>query len=300
MRGGNPRLDRCFATEPLVSESIVTVQTQIRPHDGLPSAELRCRRSPVLLPKNPCFRRSRCIAASRQHVPRLAHPLMARLLSYDIFPNIACIGMLVVLSHPWPPLARCEHGRPRDERPPMRTSPQPRRRRDAAAFPPLVVPANTPDYARRVLARLDRSIAREAATVRDEPPSSDVPSPEARPRRPGATAEGRTTLVTSPTRDARLLIAGRMRARADGATAFFLFHYLRLLAEQAQARAAAQPCPRQTWAMPDWSPASPGGRPPVTGDPGSSSDASERSGGASRRCGEGNIIRSAALWGHGS
>jgi hypothetical protein len=57
--------------------------------------------------------------------------------------------------------------------------------------------------------------------------------------------------------DARLVIAGRMHARADGATAFFLFHYLRLLEEQDDARRAGSPCPIQTWTMPDWSPAPP-------------------------------------------
>lgn len=219
---------------------------------------------------------------------------------YDIFPNIACQRLLVVLSHGWPPLARCEHGRPRDERPLMRTSPPPRQRRDAAAFPPLVIPADAPDYARRVLASLDRAIACEAAAVRDQPLSSDLASREARGRHSGATTADRAMRATTPDRDARLVVAGRMHAHADGAGAFFLFHYLRLLAEQAEARAAGYPCPRQTWMMPDWSPASPAGRPPVTGAPGSASGASPGSGRAGRRSGEGNIIRSGALWGHGS
>jgi hypothetical protein len=46
-----------------------------------------------------------------------------------------------------------------------------------------------------------------------------------------------------------------MHARADGATAFFLFHYLRLLEEQTRARHAGSLCPPQNWTMPDWSPA---------------------------------------------
>jgi hypothetical protein len=206
--------------------------------------------------------------------------------------------MLVVLSRSWSPLARCEHGRPRDERPLMRTSPPPRQRRDAAAFPPLVIPDDTPDYARRVLARLDRAVACEAAAMREEPLSFNGPSPTL--FGPSAATGDKTISATPPARDARLLVAGRMHARADGATAFFLFHYLRLLAEQIAARAAGEPRPLQTWTMPDWSPVAPAARAPVARDPrprSTSSQAPRRS-----RCplGAGNLIPSRALLENGS
>lgn len=119
----------------------------------------------------------------------------------------------------------------------MRKSPSPRPRGGAAAFPPLVIPHDTPGHARSMLTALDAAITREAEA----------------------------TLVTSPppdiSPDLRLAIAGRMHARADGATAFFLFHYLRLLDEQAGARRGGSPSPVQNWAMPDWSPPPPANMP---------------------------------------
>src|ERR1700680_936217 len=98
----------------------------------------------------------------------------------------------------------------------MRTSPPPRQRREAAALPPLVIPGDTPDYARRVLASLDRAITCEAATMRDEPLSSNLASHEARGRRSGAAIANRAVRPTLPSQDARLLVAGRMHAHADG------------------------------------------------------------------------------------
>jgi hypothetical protein len=182
----------------------------------------------------------------------------------------------------------------------MRTSPPPRQRRDAAAFPPLVIPADTPDYAGRVLASLDRAIAREAATVRDQPLSSNAPCPEALCGRPGAVSKDKTIRAVSPAGDARLLVASRMHGRAEGATAFFLFHYLRLLAEQTAARAAGEACPLQAWTMPDWSPAAPASRAPAAGDPRPRSTVAQAPRRASRPLGGGNPIASRALLEHGS
>jgi hypothetical protein len=207
--------------------------------------------------------------------------------------------MLVVLSRSWPPLARCEHGRPRDERPLMRTSPPPRQRRDAAAFAPFVIPDDTPAYARRVLARLDRAVACEAVAMRDEPLSFNAPSPTLFGPTSAATGD-KTIYATTPDRDARLLVAGRLHARADGATAFFLFHYLRLLAEQIAARAAGEPCPPQTWTMPDWSPAAPAARARVARDPRPRSTPSQAPRRSSLPLGAGNLIPSQALLENGS
>jgi hypothetical protein len=92
--------------------------------------------------------------------------------------------------------------------------------------PPLVIPDDTPAYARVALAGMDRAISLRAA----------------RPGEDGAGADG------------RLAVAGQAYLRADGATAFFLFHYLRLLAGQVAARTAGLPMPAQTWSVPDWSP----------------------------------------------
>lgn len=182
----------------------------------------------------------------------------------------------------------------------MRTSPPPRQRRDAAAFPPLVIPADTPGYARRVLASLDRAIAYEAATVRDQPLSSNAPCPEALHGRSGAVSEDKTIRAVSPAGDARLLVASRMHARADGATAFFLFHYLRLLAEQTAARASGKSCPLQAWTMPDWSPASPASRAPAARDPRAGPTVAQAPRRASHPLGGGNLIPSRALWENGS
>jgi hypothetical protein len=83
-----------------------------------------------------------------------------------------------------------------------------------------------------MLAALDAAITREAETMLAASPPPPNPAP-----------------------DLRLAIAGRMHAHADGTTAFFLFHYLRLLDDQTAARRAGLEPPVQTWVMPDWSPA---------------------------------------------
>ena len=83
---------------------------------------------------------------------------------------------------------------------------------------------------------------------------------------PGAEVADKTRHLPSGRSDPRLGVASRMHAHADGATAFFLFHYLRLLGEQVEARACGRPLPAQIWAMPDWSPASPSPRPRVNTD----------------------------------
>ena len=171
--------------------------------------------------------------------------------------------MLVVLSNIYGRRSpRVSTGDPRDERPAMRTSPPPRQRRDAAAFPPLVVPKDAPAYARQMLLRLDRAITRQAAI---EPAASRGPT-EWLADEPGAEVADKTRHLPSGRSDPRLGVASRMRAHADGATAFFLFHYLRLLGEQVEARACGRALPAQIWAMPDWSPASPSPRPRVNTD----------------------------------
>jgi hypothetical protein len=180
----------------------------------------------------------------------------------------------------------------------MRTSPPPRQRRDAAAFVPLVIPGDTPAYARRVLANLDQTIAREAAALPDEPLSSGCLSPTLA-RHAGAAAGDKAMGATSSARDARLLVAGRMHGRADGATAFFLFHYLRLLTEQIAACAAREPCPLQTWTMPDWSPTAPG-RASAARNPRAPSTTSQAPRRANGLLAAGNLIPSRALLEHGS
>jgi hypothetical protein len=180
----------------------------------------------------------------------------------------------------------------------MRTSPPPRPRRDAAAFPPLVIPGDTPDYTRRVLAMLDETITREA-TMRADPDQL---------ARMGANDGERLSdedsdeppLSAAPAGDARLLIADRMHRQADGAAAFFLFHYLRLLSDQVASRAAGGPAPRQTWATPNWSPATPPSPAPTAARGRGTVPAPASRGRADRPTGQGNIIVCRALLAHGS
>ena len=135
----------------------------------------------------------------------------------------------------------------------MRPSPPPRPCRDAAAFSPLIIPADTPSYARRFLAKLDAAIMHEAGGEACLAPRSIGSPADASPGDLTATP----IRASPPSPDSRLIVAGRMHIQASGALAFFLFHYLRLLEGQAQARHAGLPCPAQTWTMPNWRPASP-------------------------------------------
>jgi hypothetical protein len=129
-------------------------------------------------------------------------------------------------------------------------------------LPPLAVPADAPAYAREMLRALDRAIMSEARCG-----PADACALVATP------PTGETRLSTACVldcfhgRDPRLAVAARMHAHADGATAFFLFHYLRLLGEQAEARAGGRPPPSQNWARPDGSPAPTAPRPPIRTDP---------------------------------
>jgi hypothetical protein len=106
------------------------------------------------------------------------------------------------------------------------------------------------------LLRLDRAIAREAAIEQ----AASSRSMKSQADQPCAEGAEKIRHWASSSSDARLNLASRLEGRADGATAFFLFHYLRLLGEQVAARARGRPLPAQVWAMPDWSPESPSPR----------------------------------------
>jgi hypothetical protein len=113
-----------------------------------------------------------------------------------------------------------------------------------------------------MLLRLDRAIARVAAI---EPAESSRPM-EWQGGQPWPEVADKTRCLQGGRSDARLEVASRMHGHADGATAFFLFHYLRLLGEQVEVRARGRPLPAQIWAMPDWSPATPSPRTRVDAD----------------------------------
>src|ERR1700730_12424622 len=121
----------------------------------------------------------------------------------------------------------------------MRTSPPPRQRRDAAAFPPLVIPADTPapppplppppptrppTPAGSSRASTGRSHARRRRCVTNrfrqtllvQRPSTAAPAPYRRTRQ---FAQSRQLALPACSSQAGCM------PRADGATAFFLFHY---------------------------------------------------------------------------
>ncbi len=86
---------------------------------------------------------------------------------------------------------------------------------------PLIIPTDTPDYSRDYLSSLDGTITTWAREYH------------------GGDSD-----------EARLVVGRLWHARADGANAFFLFHWLHLFEEQAEARVAGKPLPVQTWVMP--------------------------------------------------
>jgi len=137
---------------------------------------------------------------------------------------------------------------------------------------------------------------REAAAEQGEP---NVGPPEPSDMSGPAAAIIAEKLGLPVSGDPRLAVASRMHAHADGAAAFFLFHYLRLLSEQTDARAAGRPLPSQTWAMADWSPA-PAPRPRRKADQSPRLAAAPAEHPKAPAAGGGNIARVRALIAHGS
>lgn len=121
-------------------------------------------------------------------------------------------------------------------------------------LPGLVLPADTPDYAREYMAELDAAVTRAAAIVA---PSADSYRRSAEAFRKAGnpfSASEAEEMADMLELDPRLYVAGRMYWAGDGAAKVYIHTYLRLLRPQAEARRAGLPLPSQSWTQEDWVP----------------------------------------------